>query len=195
MTAPQSAPSQWAPPPPVVNPGLPGGLTVAGMGPRFGAYIIDAIILAIVGFIFVAILAAGGLWITRTPDASQPLNIEYNYPALLIDTVFGLAVSFAYWIYSWSTMRASIGMRALNLQIGDAATGSSLTRDQAVRRWVALGAPFALLNLVAGVPALVVIGEGVGLVWLLALLITTFNNPLRQGLHDRFARSLIVQAR
>ena len=29
--------------------------------------------------------------------------------------------------------------------------------------------------------------------WVLALLITTATNPLRQGLHDRWARSVVVQ--
>ena len=104
-------PTQWAPPPPPVDPRLPGGLVVASMGKRIGAYILDCIILAIVGFAILAVLGSVGLWITRVPDAARPLDIEYNYPALLIDMVLGLIVSGSYYIYLWTARRATCSAR------------------------------------------------------------------------------------
>ena len=33
-----------------------------------------------------------------------------------------------------------------------------------------------------------------GLVWLIALLVTTAQSPTKQGLHDRYARTMVVKA-
>ena len=53
-----------------------------------------------------------------------------------------LVVSGAYFIYTWTAMRGTVGMKALGMQIGNAGDGKTLTMDQAIRRWIALGAPF-----------------------------------------------------
>ena len=190
--SPVPQPTQWAPPPPPVDPRLPGGLVVASMGKRIGAYILDGIILAIAGFVVVAILSSVGLWISRVPDATRPLDIEYNYPALLIDMVVGLAISGTYFIYLWTTRRATLGQGALGIQLGEAASGATLPMDAAIKRWIALGAPISLLQVLAPLGAIYYVATLVGLIWFIALLVTTWNDPLHRGIHDKYAGSMVV---
>lgn len=194
MTQPPVAPSQWAPPPPAPDPLLPGGLVVAGMGRRIGAYIVDEIILTVVGFAFLSVLGSMGIWYSKVPANGDALSATYNYPVVVAYMAFGLAVSAAYWVFSWSAMRASLGMRMVGLQIGDATTGNNLTTAQAVRRWIALGAPFALAQIVQPITVVYYAISIVELIWIVALLVSTVNHPLRRGIHDRYAGSLIVQA-
>ena len=61
---------------------------------------------------------------------------------------------------------------------------------QAVVRWVALGSWIQVLALLPGFGGLLGL---VSLVWAVVLLVTTVSSPTKQGLHDRFAGSAIVQ--
>ena len=38
-----------------------------------------------------------------------------------------------------------------------------------------------------------ILGGGIGLLWLIVLLATTSSHPLKQGVHDRAANSIVVQ--
>ncbi len=194
MAQPPFAPGPWAPPPEVARPVLPGTMVIAPMGRRLGAYILDGLILAIAGIAVLAILTSIGGWAYRIPANGDPLATQYNMPVIVADTVCGIAVSLAYWIYSWTTMRASPGMKALGLQIGQAESGNNLTVEQAVRRWIAIGSPIALISLLQPIVALYYVASSVALGWVIVLLVTTLNHPLRRGLHDRLADSLIVWA-
>lgn len=98
-----------------------------------------------------------------------------------------LVLGFGYFVGSWtSEVRATLGMRVLKLQVGNAFDGQRLTLSQAVRRWIGLGVPFLALSVLSG------IGTLVG-AWSLALFVTTAISPTSQGLHDRFASSAVVQ--
>ena len=57
-------------------------------------------------------------------------------------------------------------------------------------RWLALSGAVAILTLVPGLSGFIGL---LSLVWLVVLLGTTALNPLHQGLHDRWARSVVVQ--
>ena len=61
---------------------------------------------------------------------------------------------------------------------------------QAAVRWVALGSWIQVLALLPGFGGLLGL---LSLVWAVALLVTTVSSPTKQGLHDRFAGSAIVQ--
>jgi uncharacterized RDD family membrane protein YckC len=152
----------------------------SGAGPRFVAYIIDAIIITIlniivgiiVGLIVVAVSPRGG-------------------SAAIIGLVIGIVVDATYFIQFWTTeARATLGMRILNLQVGNAFDGRRLDMGQAFRRWVALGSWISAAGIttsLAGVTGLI------GLLWALVLLVTTTTSPTKQGLHDRFANTAIVR--
>lgn len=174
------APVAWAAPlaaPTGIQvPGAP-GLRFGGIFHRFLAWWIDAIIVGIVAGIFagVAGVAARG---TGTTTA-------------LITIVIYLGLEFLYFVGFWTSAgRATLGMRIMKLQIGNAFDGRILTVSQAVRRWVGLGLPFQALTVLPGASG--AIGSLVGL-WYLVLLVSTAMSPTRQGLHDRFANSAIVQ--
>ena len=104
------------------------------------------------------------------------------------------AVSGVYFVYTWTTMRASLGQRVLNLQVGNAADGKTLTRDQAIKRWLALGAPFGIAQALNPLPGLGLLIGLAAFVWFIALLVTTAQSPTKQGLHDQFAETIVVKA-
>ncbi len=163
-----------APPPPPTE--IAPGLVFGSTGRRFVAFLIDRVILIIIGLLlgFTAVAVFGT-----------------DYATTVGSEVLIVAISLGYFVWTWrSSARATPGMRLLKLQVGNAFDGRTLTTDQAVRRWVALGEPLALLSVV---PALVGIGGLVVLGWSLTLLFTTATSPTKQGLHDRFANSAMVE--
>ena len=130
---PPPPPPGYAPPPP---PQMPGGyqpIAVASPG-RYGgfwirlvAYIIDAILLGIVG----AVLSA-------------PLSVNYSDVGSLSNGAartsngIDLVLSFLYFTLLWTYMGASLGQRLLGLHVVDAMTGQPITFGKAALRWLGL---------------------------------------------------------
>lgn len=184
-TPPPSPPSAgWGAPPPVQS--GPAGFYYADVPNRSIAYIIDVIILAIVNVIAFAVLSAVGLSIIS--------GLEYNYVAGLILAIVSLAVSGAYFLYTWTAMRGTVGMKALGMQVGNAGDGKTLTMEQAVRRWIALGAPFGIAQALNPLPGIGVLLGLVAFGWFIYLFWTTYSSPTKQGFHDKFANSMVVKA-
>jgi uncharacterized RDD family membrane protein YckC len=190
---PPGAPVPWGPPggvggaalapPPVgggqyVVPGAP-GLEFAGALPRFVAYVIDLLILAVVnlvaGIVVATVLAAALVGGGTT----------------IVGLGVGLVTNAAYFIGFWTTAgQATLGMRILHLQVGNAYDGHKLDMGQAFRRWVALGAWLSAIGLTATLSGIAALAAAV---WALLLLITTVTSPTKQGLHDRFANTAVVR--
>ena len=190
--APTGPTSGWsAPPPPPVQPG-PKGFVYADVPNRAIAYIIDAIILAIVGFVVAIVLAAVGLHASSVN--LQTLSVDYNPIVGIITAAIGLAISGGYFVYTWTKRRATVGMQALGMQIGDAGTGATLTQDQAIKRWIALGAPFSVAQAFNPFPLLGILIVLAALGWLIYLIYTTYSSPTKQGWHDIFAHTMVVKA-
>ena len=163
------------PAPPVLE--VAPGLIYAGALARIVAYVIDIILIG------VATLAVLGVLAAVFPADQAAAYIAY--------TVLASAVELVYFVGFWTaSSRATLGMRVLKLQIGNAADGRTLRPEQAVRRWVALGFPLTLLGLV---PVLAGAASGVYSLWLIVLTISMATSPTKQGIHDRFARSAVVQ--
>ncbi|MEX2183871.1 MAG: RDD family protein [Chloroflexota bacterium] len=175
--APQSAP-------------LPSGLVYGDVPNRIFAYIIDVIVLALINIVVGIVLGIIGLSVV-TLDG---LETSYNYLASIIVTAIGLAISAAYFIYSWTNMRATVGMKALSLQIGVAPGGTTITMDQGIRRWIALGAPFSVAQVLNPLPAVGMLIGLAALAWVIFLLYTTAQSPTKQGWHDVFANTMIVKS-
>jgi uncharacterized RDD family membrane protein YckC len=193
--------SSWAPaaaPAPV-----PGhaGLFYADVPNRIFAQIIDWIIVGIVGLILSIILYGIIGWPTTATTVSDPnallgirIDTSTNWLSLILGTILGLVLSAGYYIYTWTAMRGTIGQKALGMQVGNAADGASLTMEQAVKRWLALGGVFALAQFLNPLPGLGILIGLASLVWVIALLYTTASSPTKQGLHDRYAGSVVVKA-
>lgn len=181
-------------PPPAPSPAptsAPSGLVYADVPNRAVAYIIDAIIVGIISAIVGAILGGIGL---RTVTLNTDLSISVNYVAVVVNAIIGVAISAAYFIYTWTNMRATVGMRLLGMQIGNAGDGATLTQDQAIRRYLALAAPGILAQVAYVVPLLGLIVALAALAWAIYLIYTTANSPTKQGWHDVYAHTQVVKA-
>jgi uncharacterized RDD family membrane protein YckC len=174
----------------------PAGLYYADVPNRAIAYIIDAIILAIVNAIVGAILAAIGLNSFTVDLNATTIGglLVYNPIVGLIQAVIFTAISGAYFVYLWTTMRGTVGQKVLGMQVGNAADGKTLTMEQAVKRWLALGAPFGIAQALNPLPGLGILIALAAFVWFIALLVTTAQSPTKQGLHDRYANTVVVKA-
>jgi uncharacterized RDD family membrane protein YckC len=182
--------TQWAPPPPVVQAG-PTGFVYADVPNRAIAYIIDAILIAIVGGIIGAILGGVGLH-PATFDLTR--GFTYDPVAGLIVGAIQLAISGVYFVYTWTAMRGTPGMKVLGMQIGNAVDGKTLTMDQAIRRWLIIAAPGALSQAVIPFATIGALLAFVAFLWFCYLLYTTWKSPTKQGFHDIFAHTMVVKA-
>jgi uncharacterized RDD family membrane protein YckC len=204
--APQPAPtpppaSGWtAAPPPTPVPGH-AGLFYADVPNRIIAIIIDAIIVGIVGLIvsLVLFVAIGSPTTVNTVnDPNSVLGVRFetstNWLSTIVSALVGLALPAGYYIYTWTAMRGTIGQKALGMQVGNAADGATLTMEQAVKRWLALGGVFALAQFLNPLPGLGILIGLASFVWVIALLYTTATSPTKQGLHDQYAGSVVVKA-
>ena len=130
---PPPPPPGYAPPPPPQMPGGYSPIAVAsphsfgGFWIRVVAYIIDAIILGIVGGIL-----------------SVPLGVNYSdvnslaSGAARTSNGIDLVLSFLYFTLLWSYIGASLGQRLLGMRVVDAATGQPITFGKAAVRWLGL---------------------------------------------------------
>jgi uncharacterized RDD family membrane protein YckC len=169
-----------------VSAGPAPGVVYAELSTRVIAYIIDAIILAIasaiVSTIIIAVLfSAGGF-----------TGALIAFVVIAILSVVGGAV---YFIYTWTTMKASPGQRVLNLMTVNESDGAALTQNQAITRYLYMFAPGFIAGLASqylgGLLGLVL--SLAGLAWTIYLIYTTANDPKRQGYHDKQARSVVVK--
>lgn len=184
-------PTGWAAPPPPVQTG-PAGFVYADVPNRAIAYIIDVILVGIVAVIVGAVLA--GIGLSTGTFATGTLNFEVNYVGLIVAAIVGAAISAAYFVYTWTSMRGTVGMKVLGMQIGNAGDGKTLTMDQGIRRWLVIAAPGILAQVLFVIPA---IGTLLGLLafgWFIYLLWTTYSSPTKQGFHDKFANTMVVKA-
>jgi uncharacterized RDD family membrane protein YckC len=165
------------------------GTQIADFVTRLVAYIIDAFILGIANWIVWTIA-----W------QILPLGVD-----VLLFTAVAAAISAGYFIYFWTTRRQTPGMIAMKLLIVEDGTGATLTQDKAIKRWAFLGLPYALSTFVgvggfgfgfigglailftlATLAALAAIG------WQIYLAYTTYQDPRKQGAHDKFVNSVVV---
>jgi uncharacterized RDD family membrane protein YckC len=172
------------------------GYYYADVPNRAIAYIIDVIILAIIGFIVGIVLGSIiGPTATFNPGAARPEDaVTVNTGAALISTIVGTVVNGIYFIGSWIYMRATPGQKVLGMQVGNETDGATLTMNQALIRWVLLGAPFGVAQALVGISGLAVLIGVAAIIWVIVLLVTTAQSPTKQGLHDRYAHSVVVKA-
>ncbi|MEP7379989.1 MAG: RDD family protein, partial [Chloroflexota bacterium] len=169
----------------------PAGVTLADLPDRIIAFVIDAIILGIAGFIVstVTLSVLGDNYAGVFGFAYRSHNIVSSLATALIM----LGVSAAYFIGMWSRMGgATVGMRVMKLSVRDAMSGAPVNQAQAINRWLYVGAPFALSFLyvwgvIGWLVALAVFGYEI------YLLMTTAQSPTRQGFHDMQAKTVVAK--
>ena len=153
------------------------GVVIARVFPRIVAFAVDALLL---GFLGLAVSVPLGLY-----DADRDPTLAIIVSAVLV------GVDLLYFVGLWTSgLQATVGMRLLRLRVLDAGTAGTLPLNDALLRWIGLTGAIAVLGLVPGIDAYVGL---IGAAWIVILLITTGSDRLRQGLHDKWARSVVVQ--
>jgi len=170
----------------------PAGLLYADVPNRVMALILDIILLSVIGFVLAWLF--GGL--VSRPGAIDAAGGELDIVAFLVVLVLQLVVSFVYFGGSWTLLGATPATRLLGLRIGGEADGSTVSWRQSLIRWLFLGLPALLSSLAVYVPnAIGLILGGLGVVWMVALLYTMAQSPTKQGLHDRYAGTIVIKRR
>ncbi|MGH2472616.1 MAG: RDD family protein [Candidatus Limnocylindria bacterium] len=150
-------------------------LAPAAIATRVIAFIIDLILISIVGFVIGQLIG----------DASAVGSVTRAI-------IYGV-LGFLYFGYTWTTSRATPGQRGLGLMTVNE-DGSALTWNQAALRWAYLFGPSVVQNLffvqIGGT-----LGTLVGLIVLgyyIYLLYTSATDPKRQGFHDKQTRTMVA---
>lgn len=178
------------------------GYRLAGIGPRLVAYFLDSILISIVPTILSLVLVDYGAYVRDVLDA-MAIDPVTGMPAsgltpapvtteLLLITIISTALSFLYFVGFWTSGgQATPGMRGLRMRLVDVTGGTTLTLGQAIKRWVGYGAPLALLAFIPPLQALAgLVQVGISLI----LLITAATDDRKQGLHDRWANSIVIRS-
>jgi uncharacterized RDD family membrane protein YckC len=166
----------------------PAGLFYADVPNRSIAMVIDVIAMVVVYFIIgIITLAIFGT------NVGFGITVA-STTALLAQWLLGQLVWAAYFILLWTRMRGTLGMKALGLQIGHEQDGRTITLEQAAWRYGVLFGPNLVLGLLGAlVPGLGVLGF-LGLIWLIYVLVTMAQSPTKQGIHDKYAHTMVVKA-
>jgi uncharacterized RDD family membrane protein YckC len=189
--APPSYPgSSWTPPPPgswgaggsypppgwgyrpgyplaaYAPPGPGPGLQWGGVGQRFGALVIDAVIL-------LCGLFAVGLLVTAVDGGGSSSRV---------DTTAGTAIALMWWLFAliyhpacWYVFGATPGQKALGLRVAQASNGQSLGLGAVLVRYLV----FFIVTVIFPL----------GLV----SAVMTSNDPFKRAWHDDVARSVVVR--
>jgi uncharacterized RDD family membrane protein YckC len=177
------------------------GYVIAGIGARFVAWLIDVTLAGLVPFVLTVVLFDwSGLFremfeqLERDPTGRSfgttmtiPVTLDY-----ILVTLIGLGIQFLYFVGFWtSRWQATPGMIGLKMRVVDATTGEPISILQASKRWIALGWPVSILTLVPALQS----SQGLILfaIWIFVFF-TTVTNARRQGIHDRWANSLVIRS-
>ena len=198
-TPPPPAGNWQAPPPPS---GAPGGfspnmqqapvevgpapgIVYADLMTRIIALIVDSIILAIPYIIVNGIVV--GMFILSG-------GAMYTLLLLVVGVLYA-ALAGAYFVWTWTTQRASYGMKFLKLEVVNAADGATLTQPQAIRRFGFLYAG-NMLSIIGNNEFGFGLGSICGLIgicYVAYLLYTASQSPKRQGFHDLQAGTVVIK--
>jgi uncharacterized RDD family membrane protein YckC len=192
--------SQWSAPPPAQPVASASGFVYADVPNRAIAYIIDVIILFVINIIVSIVIGAilgpatKVSFNSNATDFGNLVTADVNYVTVLVTAVVSTAINGIYFVWTWTNMRGSLGQKVLSMQVGNEGDGKTLTMNQAITRWIFLGAPFGIAGALNPIPALGIIIALAALAWFIALLVTTAQSPTKQGLHDRYAHTMVVKA-
>jgi uncharacterized RDD family membrane protein YckC len=189
---------------PTAAPPLPQqeGYVIAGIGARFMAWLLDVTISGIIPAVLTFLLID---WVgimreafeaARLDPTGQSFNAtDFTIPIttnFILVTLIGLGIQYLYFVGFWtSRWQGTPSMIGLKMRVVDATTGTTLSIVQATKRWILLGWPLSLLTLVPSLQSLQ--GTILLAVWIIVFF-TTVTNDRRQGLHDRFANSLVIRS-
>jgi uncharacterized RDD family membrane protein YckC len=196
--------------------GLPLAAPIAPLGRRSAAYLVDSLVIGlaylVLGILFDSIF---GPLVAATPDGQALVVVAVNPLRVALELTATLVVDALYFAGCWSRWGATPGQRVLRIRVlleratgpaatgpagaGSAAAGSAhdtpvaLPLEAAGRRWAVLAVlPIATGSLAGSGAIDVSVLTVVNGAWFLLLLASTAADPLRRGLHDRVAGTIVV---
>lgn len=195
--APGPGPVGWQQPEGPAAPGVEAdGDRIATTWPRLIAYWIDILLINLIpGALSLAVVDWDGIFrdsldAAQNPGAPAPAY-EMGLEGILLSLV-GVALGYIYFVGLWTSGGgATLGMRGLKMRLRDASTGGTVSLVAASKRWVALGGPLPLLGLVGPLASISGLASA-GLA--LVLLISTATDARRQGIHDKWANTIVTRA-
>lgn len=167
------------PPPPADGPSASSGqVAAADAGPRAGARVIDAILLAVVGavislVIVVPLILADSA--TGSPGMTSILGGGgFSAPGIIAGLI-GVAINLAYYIGLDTTIGGTVGKKMLGMSVKGAAGGNPTVEESFKRNaWL-------VLSVIPFLGGLLQLGAAI------YILVTISNDPANIGWHDRFA--------
>jgi uncharacterized RDD family membrane protein YckC len=172
---PPPPPGENPPPPPPPPPagGAQPGLEPVGPWPRFGAKVIDYLVLLIPFFIISAVIGGDGTGPVGATDGREIL-------AGIVTTVLG----YAYFVYLESTRGQTVGKMALSYRV-IGPDGAVPSTEMAARRNAYL--LLSVIPFVGGIAQFVLV---------IVIAVTISSDPFKRGWHDNFAGgTAVVRAR
>jgi uncharacterized RDD family membrane protein YckC len=163
---------------------------------RLAAYLLD--LLAVTVLVYVVTAAIGvllGPVVRFNADDAGALRVTLDHPVVVLQALAATLLNATYFIAGWLTRQATPGQRLFGVRVVAAGTWTGLALRQAILRWVLLGGLFGLAAAVVLPSAIawsVVIG--LGLLWAVALFVSTARNRRGRGIHDRVAGDIVVRA-
>ena len=195
---------------------LPLAAPIAPLGRRSAAYLVDSLVIGVaylvLGILFDSIF---GPLVAATADGQALVVVAVNPLRVALELTATLVVDALYFAGCWSRWGATPGQRVLRIRVlleratGSAGAGSAgagpagadsahdtpvaLPLEAAGRRWAVLAVlPIATGSLAGSGAIDVSVLTVVNGAWFLLLLVSTAADPLRRGLHDRVAGTIVV---
>lgn len=163
--------AQPPPPPPSPQDAGAGPAAAGTLGVRFGARLLDGLLLGLVSLVISAPFDTG--------DTGAAVGFGFTGTQFVLDIVL-TAVAIGYFVYFETTRGQTLGKMLLKLEVRGP-TREYPTTEQSVRRnaWMAL----SIIPFLGGIA---------GLVAVIAIAVTINSSPTKQGWHDEFANSTHV---
>jgi uncharacterized RDD family membrane protein YckC len=173
-----AAPVEWVTPGAAAtgNAEIGQGLVLAGVGSRIAAFLVDFFVLGCV-----ALTISLGATTLMTDQSTARLV------AVLISAALAVSYFAVSWIGPWA---ATPGQRLAAMRVVDSVTLLPIDATRAFGRSLALGSAFDLLSFAAPIGRFV---DALAILWLFVLLASVMFNDRRQGIHDRWTRTLVVR--
>lgn len=156
----------WQPPVPGGYGGQPGG-SVYGI--RVVAYIIDTIILTIIGLILAVVMGVFATTSISSTGAVPSVNFGFYGVSIVISLLYGT-------LLIGSSAGKTVGMRVMGLRVQDANMGSSIGYGRAFVRWLV----FEVLFFLCLIPGLINV-------------LSPLWDARGQAWHDKIANSVMVR--
>jgi len=161
------------------------------------AFLLDAVVLTLLGFALLALvsLLLGPATRIALDGTAEPAVEVIGWRALL-NALLLAALSAGFFVFSWTRSMHTPGQALMGIHVEDANGPAPMPAGRAALRWALLGAPLGIAATAVVNAPLVFLGVSVvSVVWFAILLLTTLFSRSGRGVHDRFSGSIAVRAR